>query len=314
MGQRCTVPSNLVLSTRGRLPAPRRSSRRGVRRVFYVARDSDPRIGVGAAEILRSEGIEVIRLADPGGAVSDLLAPFRCRVATARPLLTAKYAMTLDGRIAASGGDSRWVTGPTARHQVHLLRDRVDAILIGVGTLLADDPELTTRLADHWRPVRHPLRVIVDSHGRSPLTARLFDQSMPGTTLVATVDAPAAWSDALAARGVEVERLSADPVGRVDLRALLASLAARGVNHLLAEGGSELLGTLGDARLIDQINAWIAPKLVGGRAAPGPLAGGGVTLMAEAGRYHLRRVERHDDDVLLVATAVEAPWWSESDR
>jgi diaminohydroxyphosphoribosylaminopyrimidine deaminase/5-amino-6-(5-phosphoribosylamino)uracil reductase len=130
----------------------------GIRKVFYVARDNDPRIGRGAAEVLGQAGIEVQRLTERDGVVAEILAPFRCRVATGRPLVTAKYAMTLDGRIAAAGGDSRWVSGVESRRQVHLLRDEVDAIMVGVGTLLGDDPELTTRLADHWRPVHHPLR------------------------------------------------------------------------------------------------------------------------------------------------------------
>ncbi|MFM8394353.1 MAG: bifunctional diaminohydroxyphosphoribosylaminopyrimidine deaminase/5-amino-6-(5-phosphoribosylamino)uracil reductase RibD, partial [Acidobacteriota bacterium] len=113
----------------------------GIRKVFYVAHDNDPRIGRGAAEILGQAGIEVGRLSEGGGAVAEILAPFRCRVATGRPLVTAKYAMTLDGRIAAVGGDSRWVSGEASRRRVHLLRDEVDAIMVGVGTLLGDDPE-----------------------------------------------------------------------------------------------------------------------------------------------------------------------------
>jgi diaminohydroxyphosphoribosylaminopyrimidine deaminase/5-amino-6-(5-phosphoribosylamino)uracil reductase len=286
----------------------------GIRTVFYVARDNDPRIGRGAAEVLGQAGIEVVRLADRDGAVTEILAPFRCRVATGRPLVSAKYAMTLDGRIAAVGGDSRWVSGEESRRQVHLLRDRVDAIMVGLGTLCGDDPELTTRLTDHWRPLRHPLRVVVDSQGRAPLTARLFDPELPGSTLVATVSAPPEWVAALADRGVEVEFLPADPHGRVDLRALLPLLAKRGVNHLLVEGGGKLLGALNDLGLIDQIEAYIAPKLVGGAAAPGPLAGQGVRLMAEARPFEIRRVERHGRDLMLMATVSGDPWWSWTDE
>lgn len=286
----------------------------GIRKVFYVARDNDPRIGRGAAEVLGQAGIEVQRLTERDGVVAEILAPFRCRVATGRPLVTAKYAMTLDGRIAAAGGDSRWVSGVESRRQVHLLRDEVDAIMVGVGTLLGDDPELTTRLADHWRPVHHPLRVLVDSRGRAPLSARLFDPQLPGRTLVATVDPPSDWLAGLSERGVEVERLPADGQGQVDLAQLLRYLAGRGINHLLVEGGSQLLGSLNDHGLIDQIQAYVAPKLVGGAGAPGPLAGSGVRLMAEARPYDLRRIERYGDDLLLVATASGQPWWSTSEE
>ncbi|MFZ4985799.1 MAG: bifunctional diaminohydroxyphosphoribosylaminopyrimidine deaminase/5-amino-6-(5-phosphoribosylamino)uracil reductase RibD [Blastocatellia bacterium] len=283
-----------------------------IRAVFYVASDNDPRIGPGAGEVLRAAGIGVARLPDPGSTVAEMLAPFRCRIATGRPMVSVKYAMTLDGRIAAVGGDSRWVSGAEARHQVHLLRDRVDAIMVGVGTVISDDPELTTRLVDHWRPVRHPLRVVVDSRGRAPLGAKLFEPEMSARTLVATVAPDSGWVGALRDRGVEVEILPADSTGRVDLPVLLKLLAGRGVNHLLVEGGSGLLGGLNDCGLIDQIQAYVAPKLVGGATAPGPLAGLGVSRMAGARRFELQRIERHGDDVLLVAMATNQPWW-ESD-
>ncbi|HEU4326799.1 MAG TPA: bifunctional diaminohydroxyphosphoribosylaminopyrimidine deaminase/5-amino-6-(5-phosphoribosylamino)uracil reductase RibD [Roseiflexaceae bacterium] len=283
----------------------------GIRRVFYVARDPDPRIGAGCAPQLRAAGVAVERLPDPGGAVAELLAPFRCRVCAGRPLVTAKYAMTLDGRIASTAGDSRWVSGGEARRQVHLLRDRVDAIMVGVGTLLADDPALTTRLDGHWRAPRHPLRVIVDSHGRAPLDAQALAGGLPGQTLLATVDAPQPWAEAAAARGVLVERLPADAQGRVSLPDLLALLARRGVNHLLVEGGAALLGALAEARLLDQIWAFVAPKLIGGADAPGPLGGLGIPRMADAQPFALRRVEQIGGDVLLVAREAEERWWKE---
>ena len=283
----------------------------GIRRVYYVARDSDPRIGAGAEQQLQAAGIEVVRLPDPNGRVADLLAPFRCRVHTGRPLVTVKYAMTLDGRIATASGDSRWISGPSSRHQVHLLRDRVDAIMVGVGTVLADNPELTTRLEGHWRPLRHPLRIVVDSYGRTPLDARLLAPELPGQTMIATVAPAAAWVEELTARGIQVEQLPGDATGRVDLQALLKLLGRRGLNHLLVEGGATLLGGLAAQGLIDEIQAFIAPKLVGGAAAPGPLGGVGVTLMADAHPFLLRRVERYDQDVLLIATAADAAWWND---
>ena len=285
----------------------------GIRRVFYVAGDPDPRMGAGAAAALGAAGVELRRLRDPQGAVADLLAPFRCRVTAGRPLVTAKYAMTLDGRIATAARDSRWVSGPSARRQVHLLRDRVDAIMVGVGTLLADDPALTTRLEDHWRPVRHPLRVIVDSRGRTPLGARVLDPALPGQTLLATVAPPDAWAAQAEARGATVLRLPADPRGRVALPELLAELARRGVNHLLAEGGAALLGALAAAGLIDRLWAFVAPKLVGGADAPGPLGDPGVARMDDARPFVLRQIARYDQDVLLVSTAKDAPWWPEQE-
>jgi diaminohydroxyphosphoribosylaminopyrimidine deaminase/5-amino-6-(5-phosphoribosylamino)uracil reductase len=282
----------------------------GIRRVYYVARDPDPRNGAGAAAPLRAAGIELIRLPDHSGEVADLLAPFRCRVLAGRPLVAVKYAMTLDGRIATVSGESRWISSPASRRLVHQLRDRVDAIMIGVGTALADDPQLTTRLDDHWRAVQHPLRVVVDSHGRTPLTARVLDPALPGRTMIATVAPPRPWIEAVVARGAHVELLPPDAAGRVALPALLARLAAQGINALMVEGGSTLLGALAATQQIDAVWAFIAPKLVGGLTAPGPLGDPGVARLDDAQQFVVRRLERCDQDLLVVAASAAAPWWS----
>ncbi len=269
----------------------------GVRRVVWAARDVDPRMDAGAAAVLAQDDIATDYL--PLAAADELVAPFRSRVERGRPLVTAKWAMSLDGRIATRTGDSRWITGTAARRRVHELRDRVDAIMVGVGTVVADDPALTVRLTDHWRPVRQPLRVVVDSHGRTPFQARVLQPELEGTTLLATVDPPAAWRTAVEARNVEVLLLPGH-AGRVDLEALLGALAARGVTHLLVEGGAALLGALADQRLIDRVWAFVAPKLIGGSGAPGPLGGVGATRMAEASRVRIDAVEQIDDDVLIM--------------
>lgn len=281
----------------------------GIRRVSYVASDSDPRIGAGAAAVLGAAGIIVHRLDDVDGSVAALLAPFRCRVATGRPLVTHKYAMTLDGRIATATGSSRWISGAASRRRVHELRDRVDAIIVGVGTVLGDNPELTTRLDSHWRPVRHPLRVVLDSRGRMPLDARVLDPALPGSTIVATVDAPAERAAALQARGATVVTLPGDGAGRVDVAAMLQHLGRMGANHVLLEGGAEVAGAFHDAGLIDEVHAYIAPKTVAGTAARGPVGGAGVMLMADARHYDVQHVERIGADVLIVAHAASACWW-----
>jgi len=268
----------------------------GIRRVVWAARDVDPRMGAGAAAMLAQDGIATSYR--PLAAADELVAPFRSRVERGRPLVTAKWAMSLDGRIATRSGDARWITGPAARRRVHELRDRVDAIMVGVGTVLADDPALTVRLADHWRPVRQPLRVVVDSHGRTPLDAQVLDPELPGTTLLACVDPPAPWRSAIEARGVEVLLLPPCE-GRVDLLALLQALAERGVTHLLVEGGGELLGALADAQLIDRVWAFIAPKLIGGSGALSPLGGTGAATMAQTMGVAIDTVDTIDHDVLI---------------
>ncbi len=281
----------------------------GIRRVFFIAHDPDPRMGDGAAAVLQPAGIEVYRITTGAATVAGQLAPFRCRVQCGRPLVTAKYAMTLDGRIATASGDSRWITDPAARAQVHRLRDQVDVIMVGVGTIRNDDPQLTTRLDQHWREPRHPLRVIVDSRGQTPLHARVVRGDLPGQTLIACVQPEPAWLAAMQSRGVRVVQFPPDATGRVALAPLLHYLAHEGYNHLLVEGGAMLLGALHAECLIDEIWAFIGARVVNDALAPGPMAGPGVACMAMARRYRLRRLEQYDQDALLIATAVDAPWW-----
>ena len=268
----------------------------GIRRVVWAARDVDPRMGAGATALLAQDGVATDYL--PSAAADELVAPFRSRVERGRPLVTAKWAMSLDGRIATRTGDSRWITGPAARRRVHELRDRVDAIMVGVGTVLADDPALTVRLMEHWRPVRQPLRVVVDSHGRTPLHAQILAPALGGTTVIVSIDPPAAWRAAVEARGVEVLLLP-PRAGRIHLAALLEALAERGVTHLLAEGGATLLGALTDERLIDRVWAFVAPKLIGGSGAPGPLGGAGAGTMAATISVAVDAIETIDNDVLI---------------
>jgi len=273
----------------------------GIRRVFFATHDPDPRIGHGTAAALHQSDIEVHQLAGYAAAADEQMAAFRCWTTHNRPFVIAKYAMTLDGKIATHTGDSRWVSGPAARRRVHQLRDQVDAILVGVNTVLQDNPQLTTRLDDQWRPVRHPLRIILDSRGRTPLDAQVLDPNLPGNTVIATVTPPVSWQQDVAARGAEVLRLQPNKHGQVDLHDLLHTLAARNITSLLVEGGAAVLGSFAAAGLIDRLWAFIAPKLVGGAAAPGPVGDPGIALMADAYRWQGQRYELVGDDLLVIA-------------
>jgi len=223
---------------------------------------------------------------------------------TRRPWVMAKYAMTLDGKIATRAGHAHWISGPEARAWVHRLRNQVDAILVGRGTVETDDPRLTTRLPDA-RSVRHPLRVVLDSRGRAPLTARVFSGALPGRTVVAATDAlPRARRAALQARGVDVWALPPDASGRVSLPALLDALGARGVATLLVEGGPTVLGAFFDAALLHQSHVFVAPALFGGATAPSAIGGQGVARADRAPRLRRLRVERMGDDVLITGYLV----------
>lgn len=253
----------------------------GIRKVHVATLDPNPQVAGGGAAALRAADVAV-EIGLGGAPARRLIAPFRQWVLRGRPQVLAKYAMTLDGRIASRSGDSRWVSGPEARLLAHRLRDVSDAIMVGSGTVLADDPALTTRLPDETAP-HHPLRVILDSRGRLPLTSRVFDPALEGQTLVATVAAPDPWRRTLEDRGLSVWSLPPDAQGRVALGQLLARLAAeRGVASLLLEGGAAVLGAAFGAGLIDNVLAFIAPKVIGGRDAPGPVGDPGRPRMAQA--------------------------------
>lgn len=195
-----------------------------------------------------------------------------------RPFVTLKVALSIDGRVAAEDGTSQWISSPASRAEVHGLRRLVDGIAVGVGTVLADDPQLTARDAAGAVVGRQPLRVVVDSHGRTPATARVLDDAAP--TLLATV-----------------ERFGAGPDGRVDLAALLGQLYRDGRRHLLVEGGPHLAAAFLDARLVDEVLVYLAPVLLGaGRSA---LEGGAVRTLADAHRAELRELRRLGPDVVV---------------
>ena len=249
----------------------------GVARVVVACPDPDPRVDGRGIGRLRAAGVEVVTgVAEP--AARALNRAFLHRVTTGRPHVTLKAAMTLDGKIAAVDGESRWITGEAARAHAHRLRFESDAILVGLGTVLADDPQLTVRGPD--LPAKEPLRVVADSRLRVPAGARLFTAGDPARAIVAcAAPAPAGPAAALRARGARVLELPADG-GRVELRALLSELAQLDVLGVLVEGGAELAGGLLDAGLVDRVAFFVAPRLLGGRSAPGPVGGSGRALKA----------------------------------
>lgn len=278
----------------------------GIARCVVAVGDPFPAVNGAGLDRLRTAGVAVeVGLA--ADAAASLNAGFFSRVRTGRPLVVAKYAMTLDGRIATRAGRSRWVSGAASRRFAHVLRDRADAVMVGAGTVAADDPSLTTRLpvelAGDGGP-HHPLRVVVDGRGTSPLQSRVFDPAQPGRTLVATTArAPAGWLAALEARGVA--RFVAGRGPTVDLPRVLDHLGAEGVNALLVEGGERLNGALFDAHLVDRVEAFVAPVIVGGREAPGPVGGRGVATLPEARRLENVAMRRLGTDLLVEGDVVK---------
>lgn len=273
--------------------------RSGVRRVFAAIADPNPKVGGRGIEILRSAGIDV-QVGLMESEARKLNEAYIKRVTTGLPFVLWKAAMTLDGKIATRTGDSRWITGERARKEVHRLRSRYDAALVGIGTALADDPELTARLTNRQGAKRdvNPLRVVVDSRASLPPDARVLD-SEAETLVAVTRNAPEEKVEALRNAGARVLVLPAWAGGRVDLRALMVELADRGLNSVLLEGGGELAASMLDLGLIDKGLIFIAPKIVGGRSAKSPVEGEGIELMSRALGVSRPRIRRFGDDIAL---------------
>ena len=263
----------------------------GVARVVACHRDPNPAVAGGGFARLREAGVEVVSGLLVEEAVR-LNLRFLVPAVLGRPLVTLKWAMSLDGKIATAGGDSRWISSTPGRRWALGLREEHDAILVGSGTVLADDPRLDRRLGRAPGPI---LRVVLDRRLRLPPGARLL--AVEGPVLVYTAAGPPAGPRReLAARGAEVVELA-----EVEPRAVLADLARRGVGSLLVEGGGEVAAAFVAAGLYDQVAALVAPLLVAGRQAPGPLGGPGGGSLAEAPRLEAFTVRRRGPDRVLTA-------------
>ena len=265
----------------------------GVSRVVVAATDPHPEVSGRSLTRLEEAGVTVER-----GLFEDaarrLNGPFAKWVTTGLPYVTAKWAMSLDGKIACASGDSQWISGAESRRDVHRLRGEVDAIVVGIGTALADDPRLTRRDV----PGRDPLRVVADSSARLPTTSKLATTAGEHPVLVVTGDTPDSERvSALRALGVDV--VAAGDQDRPDPAALLALLAARDVRHVLVEGGGALLASFFARGLVDRILCYVGPLVIGGDGAPSPVRGLGAATIADAGALAHICTRASGQDVLI---------------
>ena len=262
------------------------------------APDPNPLVaGKGIAQ-LRAAGIEVVEgvMVDECCAINHAWLSY---IQTKRPFVTLKYAMTLDGKTATYTGSSQWITGDVARQRVHEDRAKSAAILVGIGTVLADNPQLTARPAGNHNP-HQPARFVIDSKLHCPLDALLVTRSNEVPTyLVASEDADPQRRETLEAAGCKVWSFSTADDGSIDVNALLERMGEAGFDSLIVEGGATTAGAFVDAACVDHVQAYIAPKMTGGKAAPSPVAGLGIALMGDALELADVAIEQYGRDILV---------------
>lgn len=276
-------------------PCTRAILEAGIRKVWYGTDDPNPGVRGGGARLLSASGVEVV-----GHVIES-----RCRrinevyltnISLRRPFIYLKLAMSLDGRIATRTGHSRWITSEASRKKVHRLRDKVSAIMVGVETVIADNPALTTRLE---RGKGHdPIRIVADSNLRTPPDSSIFNPDSPAGVIIATKkDPPSDRKAALEKRGAKIVRTSG--AERVDLNELFSRLYSVGVTSVLIEGGAGLAWGALQAGVVDRCLFFYAPMIIGGAAAPSGVEGIGISRLEEAPRLVDVRALRVGPDILL---------------
>lgn len=266
---------------------------RGIKKVFIGSRDPNPLVSGKGAKQLRTAGVEVVE--DFMREECDKLNPiFFHYIQTKRPYVLLKYAMTADGKIATSTGESKWITGETARAKVQETRHQYSAIMVGVETVLADNPMLNSRMPN----ARQPIRVVCDSQLRTPLDCQLVQTANEYHTVIATVCEDLQKIEQYRPLGVEMLVCKAKNK-RVDLEDLLQKLGEMQIDSLLIEGGSSLNFSALESGVVNRVHCYIAPKLVGGKQAKTPIGGEGIVDLSRAVKLKLVSMEMVGEDILI---------------
>lgn len=275
-------------------PCARALVEAGVSRVVVAMMDPNPKVAGKGIAILQEAGIEVTTgvLEQEARQLNEVFLKW---MTTGLPFVALKTAMTLDGKIATAAGQSQWITNEASRYETHRLRDIYDGILVGINTALADNPSLTTRLKEYQG--RNPVRIVVDSRARLPLTAKLVTDGAARTIVAVTEQAPAERVEALRSAGVEI--IVAGSSNHVDMQSLMEQLGAMKISSVLVEGGGSVNFSLLQAGLVDRVYAFIAPKLVGGRDALTPVEGEGFQELDRAVELENIQLRQLGSDVLL---------------
>lgn len=265
----------------------------GIRRVVVGSGDPNPLVAGKGLQILREHGIEVTEhvLEEECTKLNEIFFHY---IQTKRPFVILKYAMTMDGKIAAYTGESRWITGEEARRKVQRDRGNLSAIMVGVGTVLADDPQLTCRIPGG----KNPIRVICDSHLRTPLTAQVVATADAVSTILATCESDPERLRPYLEAGCQILTVP-ETDGHADLRDLMRQLGGMQIDSVLLEGGSTLAWAALSAGIVRKVQAYIAPKIFGGAGAKTPVGGLGVPLPADAFGLQVTGITRYGEDILI---------------
>ena len=267
----------------------------GIQRVVVAMTDPNPLVAGCGIETLRQRGVKV-QTGVLATEAASLNAPFIKWITCKLPFVTLKNGISLDGKIATRTGDSRWITGEASRLEVHRLRDAADAIITGVGTVLADDPELTTRLPEGGKS---PVRVVVDSFARTPLSAKLVNDGKAPTIIAISNKAPEERVAALKAKNIEILSLPEESDGRLNLGALLRILGERCLTHVMVEAGGTLNSSFLFGNYVDKVVMFVAPKIIGGAGAPGPYGGTGCDRLSEAVELEDLTIQHAGADLMI---------------
>lgn len=273
-----------------------------VSRVVVAMTDPNPLVAGQGIQRLKDAGIAVTSgvLESDARLLNEVFIKY---ITTRLPFVVLKTAMSLDGKIATARGESRWITGTAAREYVHQLRDRYDAILVGVGTVLADDPALTTRLPEGGG--KDPVRVVLDSQARTPLSAQVIKRQSEAPTIIVTAPgAPPERVQLLQEAGAQVLEVPGGE-GGIDLAVLLQELGQREITSVLVEGGARVNGAFITGHLVDKVYWFIAPKFIGGASAPGPLSGPGIAHLQDAPSVQDITLTRYGEDICIEGYTVK---------
>jgi diaminohydroxyphosphoribosylaminopyrimidine deaminase/5-amino-6-(5-phosphoribosylamino)uracil reductase len=268
----------------------------GIKEVVMAMADPNPKVAGKGIQMLKDANINVVVgvMEEEAKKLNEIFIHYITRQ---RPFVIMKSAMTLDGKIASCSGDSRWVSGENSRRYVHVIRDRVSAIMAGVNTVIQDNPSLTTRLA--YGMGRDPVRIIVDSTGRTPLESKVIQSDSKAKVIVAATDRILPDREQqLAEHGVQILKTESKN-GKVDLNALMQELYKQEIDSVLLEGGGTLNFAAIEAGIVNKVMMFVAPKIIGGSSAVTPVEGAGIQFMRDALALRDISIERFDEDILI---------------